>query len=137
MSWLSRLFKKEAPKTEEPEAYVRLDFTHSFPHVFWVSTVSYDSEAPDGFCYKMFGTRHEPDMVIELLLLRQLQDGTKRKVFHMQAPIAQFNSTDDVIRELETSANVSFERFDFSSIRSWDEFRARAIEVGWEAGHSE
>ena len=137
MSWFSRLFKKEQPEQQQLEAYIRLDFTQTFPHMFWVSTVSYDSEAPDGFRYKMFATRHEPGMVIELLLLRQMEDGRKRQVFHMQAPIDKFAAADGVIRELESSANVSFEQFDFSSIRTFDEFRSKAIEVGWEMGYSE
>src|SRR5262245_10466522 len=44
------------------EAFMTLDFTHTFPHIIWVSSVSYDSEAPDGFRYKMFATRLEPEM---------------------------------------------------------------------------
>ena len=137
MSWFSRLFKKEQPKREEVEAYVRLDFTRTFPHVFWVSTVSYDSEAPDGFRYKMFATRHEPDMTIELLLLREMEDGTKRKVFHMQAPIDKFGATDDVLQQIGKDKNVEFERFDLQDIRTFDEFRSRAVEVGWETAHGE
>ncbi len=137
MSWFSRLFKKEQPAEAEPEAYVRLDFTRTFPHVFWISTVSFDSEAPDGFRYKMFATRHEPEMTIELLLLRQMEDGTKRKVFHMQAPIDKFGATGDVIREIEKDKNVEFERFDLHDIRTFDEFRSRAIEIGWEEAHVE
>ena len=137
MSWFSRLFKKDQAEKREPDAFVRLDFTRTFPHVIWVSSVSYDREAPEGFRYKLFATRQEPEMIIDLLLLRHLEDGTKQQILHMQAPIAKFGTTDDVIRELEQSANVSFERFDLADIRNFEQFRSKAIEVGWEIGHSE
>ena len=77
-----------------------------------------------------------PELVIELLLLRQTEDGTKKKVLHMEAPLDRFRTTVNVIRELESNANVSFERFDFSAIRTFDEFQSRAIEAGWETGHN-
>src|SRR3974390_2340038 len=109
MSWLSQLFKKKEPARQEPEAFVRLDFARTFPHVFWISSVGFDSEAPNGFRYKMFATRHEPEMIIELLLLREGTDGLKRIVFHMQAPIDKFAATDGVIREIQKDKNVEFE----------------------------
>ena len=137
MSWFARFFSKQEPQGREPEAYVRLDFTSTFPHVIWVSTVSYDGESPDGFRYKMFATRHEPGMMIELLLLRETLGGPKRKVLHMQAPADKLGAVDDVIREIERDKNVCFERFDLSDVRTFEEFRTRAIQAGWEAGHSE
>lgn len=137
MSWLNKIFKKPESVPQEPWAYVRLDFKRTFPHVFWVSSASYDAEAPDGFCYKLFTMRHEPEMIIELLLLRQMENGTKRKVIHVEAPIDKFGTTQDIIRELEQSANVVFERFDLMNIRTWDDFRSKADEVGWDAGHCE
>ena len=137
MSWLTRLFKTEKLERPEPDAFVRLDFTLTFPHFIWVSSMSYDSEGPAGFLYKMFATRHEPAMIIEVLLLRENVDGQKRKVFHMQAPIDKVGALDDVVREIERDKNVSFERFDLSGVRTLDEFTSKAIEAGWETGHGE
>jgi len=124
-------------ETTQPDAFVRLDFARTFPHLLWISSISYDSEAPDGFRYKMFATRHEPEMIIELLLLRETADGRKRKVFHMQATIDKLSTADDVIREIERDKNVCFERFDLSEVRTFDEFRTRAIQIGWEEAHVE
>ena len=54
----------------------------------------------------------------------------------MQAPIDKLEAADEVIREIERDKNVCFERFDLSEVRTFDEFRARAIEAGWEnRGH--
>jgi hypothetical protein len=143
MSWLSRIFSKRKPAdppasgSSEPEAYVRLDFIRTFPHIFWISSVSYDQEAPNGFRYKMFTVRHEPGMNVELILLRERDDGIKRVLAHMQGSMEKFGTTQDIIRELQSSANVEFEQFDLSSIRTFDDFRIHAIEVGWETAHNE
>jgi len=121
----------------EPEAFIELDFARTFPHVFWISNVSHDATAPNGFRYKMFAIRREPDRIIELLLLSERTDGFKRKIFHKQAPLNKFAVADEVIRQIEKDKNVTFERFDLSEIRTLDEFRARAIEVGWETARGE
>jgi hypothetical protein len=134
MSWLTRLFKKE--KTE-PEGFVRLDFTRTFPHVFWVSGIGYDDRSPEGFRYKVLTMRREPEMLIELILLRESVNGAKTQLAHMQAPIDKFGTTDDMVRQLGQDKSVSFERFDLTDIRTFDEFRAKSIEIGWEAAQNE
>jgi hypothetical protein len=134
MSWLKRLFNKQNP---EPEGYARLDFTRTFPHVFWVSSVGYDNRSPEGFRYKVFSVRHEPDMTVELILLRESVNGAKTKVSHMQAPIDKFSATDAMVRQLGQDTSVTFERFDLRETRTFEEFRAKAIEIGWEAAHNE
>jgi len=129
MPWFTRLFKKQKP---EMEGFVRLDFTHTFPHVFWVSSVGCDEQSPDGFRYKVLTMRREPDMTIELMLLREALDGTKIKVAHMQAPLDKFGATDDMVQQLGRDTSVTFERFDLSALRTFDKFKARAIEIGWD-----
>jgi len=134
MSWFTRLFKKDKL---EPEGYARLDFTRAFPHVFWVSSIGYDERSPKGFRYKVLTMRHEPEMLIELILLRESVSGKKTKVTHMQAPIDRFGVTEDMVRQLGQDQSVSFERFDLTDIHTFDEFRARAIEIGWDAAQNE
>ena len=134
MSWFTRLFKKDKP---EPEGYARLDFIRTFPHVFWVSSIGYDERSPKGFRYKVLTMRHEPEMLIELILLRESVSGKKTKVTHMQAPIDRFGVTEDMVRQLGQDQSVSFERFDLTDIRTFDEFRARVIEIGWDAAQNE
>ena len=129
MSWLSRLFNKQKP---EMDGFVRLDFTHTFPHVFWISTFGHNEQSPGGFRYKVLTMRREPDMTIELLLLRESSDGTKTKVAHMQTPLDKFGATDDMVRKLGRDTSVTFERFDLSTLRTFDEFKVRAIEIGWD-----
>ena len=128
---------KPASQPAEPHTSVRLDFTSTFPHVFWVSSVSYDSESPGGFRYKMFAVRREPEMSIELLLLRETLDGPKREVFRMQASMDKFGDVYPVIQEIERDKNVAFEEFVLDRIRTFDDFRARAIEIGWEEAYVE
>lgn len=124
-------------KPGEPEAFVRFDYAHSFPHVIWVSSVSYDSESPDGFLYKMFAIRREPELVIDLLLLRETVGGPKRGVFQAEVPIDKLSTVEGVLREIEKDHNVSFKRFDLADVRSSEDFRARALEAGWEEAHVE
>jgi len=121
----------------EPDAFVELDFARTFPHAFWVSSVCYDGEAPDGFRFKMYATRREPEMFIELLLLRERANAFKRKVFHKRAPLDRFAATGEVLEQIERDKNVIFERYDLSQIRTLDDFRAVAIELGWETAHGE
>ena len=129
MSWFTRLFEKQKP---ELGGFVRLDFIHTFPHVFYVSSIGRDEASPDGFRYKVLTVRREPDMIVELILLRESLDGTKTKVAHMQAPLHKFGATDDMVRQLGQDTSVTFERFDLSALRTFDEFKARAIEIGWD-----
>jgi hypothetical protein len=134
MSWFTRLFRKE--KTE-PDGFIRLDFTHTFPHVFWASSIGYDERSPEGFRYKVLTMRREPEMVIELVLLRESVNGTKTQLAHMQAPLDKFGATGDMVRQLGQDQSVSFERFDLTQIRTFEEFRTKAIEIGWEAAQCE
>jgi hypothetical protein len=127
MSWFARLFRKKA----EPVGFVGFDFTQTFPHVFWLSTVAKDNRSPEGFRYKVLTARHEPEMKIELVVLRESLDGEKTKVIHMEAPLEKFGATDDMIRQLGEDSSVTFERFDMSGLRTFDDFKSRAIEVGW------
>jgi hypothetical protein len=85
----------------------------------------------------MFAVRREPEMSIDLLLLRETVDGAKREVFRMQAPIDKLGGVYPVIQEIEREKNVAFEEFDLAGIRTFDQFRARAIEIGWEEAHVE
>jgi hypothetical protein len=76
-------------------------------------------------------TRHESEMQIELILLKESLDGTKTKLAHMQAPLEKFGATDGMIRQLAQSASVTFEQFDLSALRTFDSFKDKASELGW------
>jgi hypothetical protein len=130
-------FSECEPRPGEPDALVRLDFTHTFPHWFWISSVSYDSESPDGFRYKMFAVRKEPEMLIELLLVRETVGGPRRKVFHLQGPVANLGSVENMLRHLARDSTVCFERFDLTNVLTFEDFRIRALELGWEAAYTE
>jgi hypothetical protein len=128
MSWFTRLFKKPKP---DAERFARFDFTHTFPHVFWLSSVGREEQSLVEFRYKVLTFRHEPDMTIELILVRELLDGTKTKVAHIQGPLDKFAAIEDRVQKFGQDASVSFERFDLSALRTFDDFKARAIEIGW------
>lgn len=124
-------------KSARDDAFVRFDFVCTYAHTVWVSTVSYDRGSPDGFRYKMFAVRREPEMTIELVLLLEAADGLKRQVFRVEAQIEKLDGADQMLKGLEQDMNVEFQRFDSSGVRSQDELRARAIEVGCDICHSE
>jgi hypothetical protein len=134
MSWFTRFLTKKMP---EPDGYVRLDFTHTFPHVVWVSSIGYDERSPEGFRYKALTMRHEPEMIVELVLLRESINGTKTIVTNARGSIDKFAAIDEMIRQLGEGQSVTFTRFDLSDLRTPDDFSARAIEIGWEPASSE
>ena len=59
---------------------------------------------------------------------KQQRDGLS--AYARFAPIGNFGVMDDVVQELTNVANVDFERFDLSTIRTFDEFQSRAIDLG-------
>jgi len=129
MSWFQRLFKNQPA---EAIGFVRLDFMRTFPHVFWVSSIGRDERSSESCRYKVFTVRHEPEMNIEVLLLRESLDGNKTILAHLRAPLDKFAGTEDMVRRLGQETSVIFDRFDLSSIRTFDEFKPRAIEIGWD-----
>ncbi len=121
------------PSVAQPEGFVNLDFVRTFPHVFWVSSLTADDRGPDRFRYKVLTMRREPEMMVDIILLREAVDGKKTLVSAKRGSLSTFGIVDGITQELGRNKGVTFERLDFSNIRSLGEFRARAIECGWEA----
>jgi hypothetical protein len=116
----------------EPQGFVNLDFISTFPHVFWVSTVTTDNRAPQGFRYKMLTMRREPEMTVDIILLRETVDGRKETLSAKRGPLSTFGIIDGIVQQLGRDKRVTFERFDFSDVRSYDDFKTKAVEAGWE-----
>ncbi len=55
----------------------------------------------------------------------------------MQPPLDKFGATRDTVRQLGQDQSVSFERFDLTHVRTFEQFRAKAIEIGWEVAQGE
>jgi hypothetical protein len=117
----------------QPEGLVDLDFVSTFPQVFWVSSVGRDAKAPRGFRYKLLTMRREPEMDIDIIFLREMVDGKKEVLSAKRGPLSTFGMLNGTVEQLGKDKEMTFERFDFSNVRSFEEFRARALEAGWES----
>jgi hypothetical protein len=116
------------------DSFTFLDFKRTFPHTFCISTITFDRDDPTGFRYKVFVVRREAENLIELHVLRQSEEtGLKREVIHAEGPLSDASPTDQLLNELQREKNVEFERFNFSNIRTFDEFKLKAIELRWDA----
>src|SRR5438105_8356367 len=116
MSFLSRLFKKEAPPpsdSQSPEplflgdyaefvpkdtppppagtyGMIHLDYRHVFPHVSWASETIYRPENPSGFNLKVSTARQEPTGDIQCVFFQQMFDGGKLEIRHFDVAPQDF-----------------------------------------------
>ena len=128
---------KVAPTEQSPpEGFLDIDFISTFPQAFWVSTIGKDAKAPEGFRYKVLTMRKEPEMTVDIILLRETVDGVKSVVSSKRGPMRTFAMIEGMVQKLGQDTRVTFERFDFSDVRSFEEFRARALASGWETFHA-
>ena len=109
-----------------------IDFKEVFPHIYWVSSVGRDREFPTGFQYKVLSVRLASQDVVEFVLVRQLQDGSKTVEIHAKGPVSSFDATAGRMTDnLGKKLDVKFERHDLSNVRSSDELTKRASALGW------
>lgn len=111
--------------------FVNVDFTNTFPHVFWTSGWAHDEEFPDGFRYKVLSIRHASKGDFEVVVLREIQSGEKLELQRWAVPPDEFNASDELIRMLEDAFAVKFERVDLSTVTTFEAFEAHSRQLGW------
>ena len=123
------------PAPHGVDAFSWFDFKTRFPHKFWISTVCYDRDDPNGFRFKLLATRLEPGKEVELVLLRQSEEtGIKRQLFHMRRTLdGHDDSIEELCQQLQCKNNVEFEMFDLSAVQTSQEFKCKASQLGWDS----
>ena len=113
------------------EAIVSYDFVDTFPLWIWVSSWATDDSYPAGFRYKRFSTR-SPQDECELILVLEERNGEKTEMKRLSGPPAAVLHTAKVFVEgLGESYGIEFNEFDFSDIKSSEEFERRVEELEW------
>ena len=116
----------------EHQGLVHLDFRDTFPHVFWTSPWITEPDLHPQHRYKLLTVRHKAASKVQAVLLQEWRDGTKRIIQQFEGPLDVFDAT-DLSRSLEQWFHVSFEQVDMRSVKTFEEFEARARQIGWEA----
>jgi hypothetical protein len=113
------------------EAIVSYDFVDTFPLWIWVSSWATDDSYPVGFRYKLFSTRSPQDECVLILVLEE-GNGKKTEMKRLSGPAAAVRRTAMVFVEgLGESHGIEFDEFDFSAIKTTEEFERRAEELDW------
>ena len=134
MSWFRKLFRRNRRPIQ---GFQTIDFVRAFPHVCWVSAWGQDDAFPQGYCYKVLSHRLEPEHMVEVILLRELRDGTKSEVARLRGAVGNFAAIDQAVAKLGFVLSVSFERFDMTDCRTAEEYKTKAAKLGWEVVNEE
>ncbi len=109
-----------------------VNFKDTFPWKVWVSSEGRDSTYPAGFHYKLLSVRNADSTIVDFALVRELPDGSKVVAIHANGPLAKFDATTaHVLETLSKSFNITFQLFDLSDVRTFEEFQTRAADLGW------
>jgi hypothetical protein len=114
------------------DGLLSFDFVDVFPHKFWVSDWSSDSQYPDGFRYKVLSARREPENVIQFLVVLQQRSGDKEILSSLDINASVFDrAASKFVNGLAKQHGLDFEEQDFSSCRTLEAFDAEAARMGW------
>jgi hypothetical protein len=109
-----------------------VDFKDTFPHMVWVSSEGRDAEYPAGFRYKLLSVRSGDSRTVEFALVRELTGGDKIVALHAKGPLSKFNdAANGIVDDFSSLFSITFEKFDLSEIRTFEDFEARTKELGW------
>jgi hypothetical protein len=109
-----------------------IDFQRYFPHITAVSEEKVMKDFPDGVQYKFLTVRDAIDNSIVVALTRK--EGKERlvRVFLARGPIEGSEETlKKTVAKFSGTLGVSFEFIDLREIRTFEEFEARARDLGW------
>jgi hypothetical protein len=111
---------------------LKLDFVELFPHKFWISSWSSDSQYPAGFRYKLMSTRREPDNVVHFLVVLEQRNGDKEVLSSLDINAPVFDRVAaKFVDGLAAKYALDFEEQDFSSCRTLAEFDKEVARKGW------
>ena len=114
------------------DGLVSFDFVDVFPHKFWISDWSSDSQYPGGFRYKLLSARHERADVIQFLIVLQHRSGDKEVLKTLDVNASVFDPVAAIFVDgLAKRHGLDFEEQDFSSCRTLEAFDDEAALAGW------
>ncbi|HLQ76144.1 MAG TPA: hypothetical protein VK210_02255 [Terriglobia bacterium] len=113
------------------EAIVSYDFIDTFPLWIWVSSWATDDSYPAGFRYKLFSTRSAQEEC-EFVLVLEERNGEKSEMKRLSGPSAAVRRTALVlVKGLGETYGIEFDEFDFSDVKTAEEFERRVEEFEW------
>jgi len=117
---------------EEQTALPVVDFTSTFPWLVWVSSEGHDSEYPAGFVYKILTVRSADSTTGEIVLIRQLHDGTKSVAIHAKGALGGIESAcQSIADKFSALFKITFQKFDLRDVHDASELQARVKQFGW------
>ena len=114
------------------DGLLNLDFRDLFPHKFWISEWSSDSQYPAGFQYKLMSARRESDDKIQFLIVLQQRSGDKEVLSSLDFNASVFDrAAAKFVDGLARQHGLIFEEQDFTSCRTLAAFDEAAASKGW------
>jgi hypothetical protein len=109
-----------------------VDFQRYFPHITEVSEEKAVKEFPEGVQYKFLTVRDEIENVVVVALTRREGKDRLVRVFLAKGPVDGSEETlKTTVSKFANTIGLNFEFIDLRGIRSFDDFEARAKELGW------
>jgi hypothetical protein len=114
------------------DGLLNVDFVEVFPHKFWISSWSSDSQYPAGFRYKLMSARREPDNVVHFLIVLEQRSGDKEVLSSLDINAPVFDRVAaEFVDGLAAKHGLDFEEQDFSSCRTLADFDKEVARRGW------
>ncbi len=125
-------YRHEMSDQEAPQSLITLDFATLFPHKYWVSDWSKDESYPEGFRYKILSVRDEAAAALEMAIVLEQPGGNKKVLKSLEGDLQVMEHTAKVfVERLAEEYGIEFDEFDFSFVRTFEDFERRAKEAGW------
>lgn len=112
------------------QSLINFDFEAKVPHLFWVSSWSRDDRFPVGFRYRIMSVRSPAMRQIDLVIVVEKSNGHSLEVMRSTVPEGGFEwVAQKLVDALGEKLALSFERQDFTTVRSSEDFN-RLIDDG-------
>jgi hypothetical protein len=112
-----------------------LDFKRFFPYMVAVSEIQKDVTFPDGFQYKFITVKDEEDKAIFLALVRREGSSRLVRLYVAKGPLENAEaSMRGRVQSFGDKLKLKFEVIDLKDVRTSEEFKTKAENLGWETG---
>ena len=124
--------KHESINEPDQQGFIHFDFRTLFPYKFWLSNWGTDQSYPNGFRYKLLTGIDRGAGTGRLVILLEEPGELKTPMADLCFLRHEIDHVADSMAEhLATQFKVDFEKYDFSSVNSFDDYVQLSRENGW------
>jgi len=113
---------------------ITMNFTETFPGIYWISDWSVDETYPNGYRYKILSSVNEDSGLADLVVIIEEKDGSKTEMKRLEVSASALERTGKIFVDgLEEEFGLDFQAQDYRHVRTAEEFESETRKNGWRA----